>query len=316
MSLQSYIQGKRYGKEAYQLEKEALRDPFLQDAIDGYDQVNDRHAYHLKRLEKRLSKRTRKRSHSLRMWGIAAGILLIIAMTVFFFMSSRINIFGNKTFLETHEDDVISNYVKEKDKAQHAVIRLPAITQLPDSAPALKKSKIRDKYDDEESAAEVAAKLRDLPVKTNRQAVQPIQQDEIAEADETQKIVQKEASSLKGSTGSALSNKTVQATVSSPNNSEERNQTTSALDKPKPVKGDKAYNDYIVQNRKQLVAANCENQHGKVILMFRVDKQGRPVDIAILRSLCAAADQEAIRLLQNGPNWTSGDSLARLEIDF
>jgi len=317
MSLQSYVQGKRYGEEAYQLEKEAMRDPFLQDAIDGYDQVNYRPAYHLKRLEKRLSTRTKKRSHSLRMWGIAAGILLIIAATIFFFLSNRVNIFGNKDFLETHEDNVISNYAKEKDNVQHTVIRMSALAQLPDSAPALKKSKNRDRdyMDDGESEAEVAAKLRDIPARKSQQAAQQIQREERTEAEETQKIDQTEKP-LKESARPAISNKEIQAAVANRNNSEDKNQTTSALDKPKPVKGDKAYNDYIVQNRKQLVAANCENQHGKVILMFHVDKQGRPVDIAILRSLCAVADQEAIRLLQNGPNWTSGDSLARLEIDF
>jgi len=315
MSLQGYIQGKRYGEEAYQLEKEAMRDPFLHDAIDGYDRVNDRPAYHLQRLEKRLSKRSRKRFHSLRMWGIVAGVLLIIGMTVFFFMSSRVNIFGNKAFLETHDDNVISNYAKENDKVQHAVIRLPEITRLADSDPALKKSKISDDIDDGESEAAVAAKLMDIPREKSRQAVQQIQPEERTEAEATQQAIQKDKP-LKESTGSALANKDVQAAVSSQNNLGEKNQTTSALDKPKPVKGDKAYNDYIVQNRKQLVAANCENQHGKVILMFHVDKQGRPVDIAILRSLCATADQEAIRLLENGPNWTTGDSLGRLEIDF
>ena len=43
MSLKNYIQGKRQGKNANQLEREALNDPFLQDAIDGFDSIQGEH---------------------------------------------------------------------------------------------------------------------------------------------------------------------------------------------------------------------------------------------------------------------------------
>jgi len=39
MNLLTYIQGKRKGKEAHRIEKEAMRDPFLADALEGYDEV-------------------------------------------------------------------------------------------------------------------------------------------------------------------------------------------------------------------------------------------------------------------------------------
>ena len=39
MRLSDYIQGLRKGKEAHRLEKESMKDPFLADAIDGYNQV-------------------------------------------------------------------------------------------------------------------------------------------------------------------------------------------------------------------------------------------------------------------------------------
>lgn len=37
MKLLDYIRGTRKGKEAHRLQKEAMRDPFLADAMDGYD---------------------------------------------------------------------------------------------------------------------------------------------------------------------------------------------------------------------------------------------------------------------------------------
>ncbi|MCS2406366.1 hypothetical protein NXY31_18955 [Bacteroides salyersiae] len=39
MKLLDYIRGTRKGKEAHRLQKEAMRDPFLADAMDGYDSV-------------------------------------------------------------------------------------------------------------------------------------------------------------------------------------------------------------------------------------------------------------------------------------
>ena len=41
MKLLDYIRGARKGKEAHRLEKEAMRDPFLADALEGYSRVGN-----------------------------------------------------------------------------------------------------------------------------------------------------------------------------------------------------------------------------------------------------------------------------------
>ena len=43
MKLLDYIRGIRKGKEAHRLQKEAMRDPFLADAMDGYDGMHKGH---------------------------------------------------------------------------------------------------------------------------------------------------------------------------------------------------------------------------------------------------------------------------------
>ncbi len=55
MNLKDYIRGKRHGEEANRLEREAMEDPFLQDAIDGYDAVEGDHASAIEQLEKQLT---------------------------------------------------------------------------------------------------------------------------------------------------------------------------------------------------------------------------------------------------------------------
>ena len=81
--------------------------------------------------------------------------------------------------------------------------------------------------------------------------------------------------------------------------------------------GPRALNDYVRKNRRSLSDPDCANQHGKVILLFKVDQGGHPVDVTVFRSLCQAADREAVRLLVNGPVWPSnGDNFNRWEVTF
>jgi len=276
MNLLSYIQGKRYGEEAYQLEKEAMRDPFLQDAIDGYDRINDHPSYHLKKLEKYLSKRTRRRSRALQIWGIAVAVLLIIVLSIIFFLGNRDNLLKDTALLENHKDEIISNY--KDDSLQY----------VKDSLSNSKQNIVVNQTVEQDKSIQ--------PVQS-AQTAQTAQPKEIEKFKENSEDFQ-------------------DSPVEMPSQYNLPNEEIEEQTPPVPAKGNEAYNSYIGQNRRQIKDANSENQHGKVILIFHVNKQGRPVDIAVLRPLCPAADKEAIRLLQNGPDWTVGEMSARLEIDF
>jgi len=93
MRLKDYIQGNRRGKEANRLEREAMNDPFLQDALEGFDAVPDDHAPVIERLEKSIlataatpaTLATPKNKRKVFFYGsIAASILLIIGFGVYF----------------------------------------------------------------------------------------------------------------------------------------------------------------------------------------------------------------------------------------
>ena len=84
MKLTDYIQGKRRGKEANQLEREAMNDPFLQDAIDGFDAVPGDHLSAIQNLENQLQQKATKRKQRVnyRLWavGVAASIVLLLGI--------------------------------------------------------------------------------------------------------------------------------------------------------------------------------------------------------------------------------------------
>jgi hypothetical protein len=66
-----------------------------------------------------------------------------------------------------------------------------------------------------------------------------------------------------------------------------------------PVNGWKAYEAYIKNNRKSVPG----EKPGSVILRFFLDRQNQVSDIRVERSLTEGQDEEAIRLLTEGPAW-------------
>lgn len=86
MKIKDYIQGKRHGREANQLEREAMNDPFLQDAIDGFDSVQGNHLPIIEELERTIEKKSKKRIIFFRYItiSIAASVAMLIGFNLIF----------------------------------------------------------------------------------------------------------------------------------------------------------------------------------------------------------------------------------------
>lgn len=85
---------------------------------------------------------------------------------------------------------------------------------------------------------------------------------------------------------------------------------------PEPVLGKESFDIYIKSNRKLPEEDECSKKRGKVVVNFFVNEKGRPRNIYIQKSLCQSIDQEAIRLVKEGPDWTLGDKEVSLTIRF
>jgi outer membrane biosynthesis protein TonB len=84
MSLLDYIRGKRHGKDARLLEREAMQDPFLSDAIDGFDTVDSRHAEQIDEMRRRISRRVRQTNRWMTYAGVAASLLVCLFLGVYY----------------------------------------------------------------------------------------------------------------------------------------------------------------------------------------------------------------------------------------
>lgn len=88
-----------------------------------------------------------------------------------------------------------------------------------------------------------------------------------------------------------------------------RNQTNQAnnnqtLEEPEPSVGWSYYNTYAANNLEIPEEIKTrQSPGGTVEVSFEVGANGEPVDIRVEKSLCTKCDQEAIRLIKDGPKW-------------
>lgn len=214
-SLMQYVQGSRKGKEAYRLEKEAMKDPFLSDALDGYQAVEGNHVESIEDMRRRISRRARSHRDNITKWSIAASLLICLGFGSYFWLNRQLGM----------------------------------LAQSP------------------------------LAVVMEKQAA-PLQQAPLAgiAADSMQE--QENASGA----GEAL---------------------TRSMSRhiPQPVIGKDAYHEYL---KKELIHPQdslCKGVSGTVVVEFQINEKGRPVDLKVKRSLCESADREALRLIEQGPDW-------------
>lgn len=73
-----------------------------------------------------------------------------------------------------------------------------------------------------------------------------------------------------------------------------------------PVNGWTEFEKYLEKNK--VIPGNLRNVHGETIISFIVDRGGRPRRFVVEKSLNASLDQEAIRLVQEGPAWKVRDA--------
>ena len=63
---------------------------------------------------------------------------------------------------------------------------------------------------------------------------------------------------------------------------------------------------YIRDNLKYPTIAQENNEQGRVVIQFVVNKKGEVSNVIVLRGLSAACDKEAIRVVQSMPKWIAG----------
>lgn len=219
MKLSDYIRGIRKGKEAHHLQKEAMRDPFLADAMDGYDRVGENQEYQIEILRRRIRRRAKgNRNHAV-VWSVAASLLIGICLSSYFiYQRNRLpeDIFAT---LETLQRDTVLQVVPQMPQSPLAKSVYPE--EKGESVEAVRRDSEKA-FDNRKrkTARVVPAEVQEKnAVETGRNAVTDISESEVvgtelAEADVIE-VDAAEADSAADRPETVKSVATVMATIAS-----------------------------------------------------------------------------------------------------
>ncbi|MDR1371195.1 MAG: energy transducer TonB [Dysgonamonadaceae bacterium] len=292
MKLLNYIKGNRKGKDAYRIERQAMDDPFLADALEGFESVDGNHARRIEFLQKKLTRKLQPKIDRIRIWSVAATILVCVSLGGYFIIRNihRLDLFAVKEQKEESYPTVSEDITLVEDIALNDPVTDTLFVFIPEK----KVRKVRIKEPEEQSPP-VEVQMDKMPIAINTLSVIPVQAKNVPVASH-EVIV----------TGYATREKSNSTDVSS--------QVSET--KPSPLIGMKAYQKYIKKNMKYPTDSECGNKKGTVVLEFSVDSQGDPINIVIKKSICTGLDMEALRLLQQGPKWTKGTQTVELKVKF
>lgn len=375
ITIQQYLDGTLNKEAMHELEKQALDDPFLADAIDGYSAVNKPAAKQLSLLQSQLQDRIAHLQDDKNRFNFSWTRLSIAAAAALLFVTASM-LFWIKTGSESEQlaqqpkqvevnlmpQDSIAAVISSENAAQSATVVASAET-----APEPKKV--------ENEIASLSPSKQQAGARLN--ATTPLDKDLVnIPATETKQSFAMRAKASAVSTGSVptVSGKVVSeagvpiagASVKLENsgttgltnlNGEfklndsvggdlqvaslgfdskkvkaesgtpvtiQLNENNAALnevvvgygskaikDSPEPAVGWVKYLEYLKEN----IALSGKMHSGEIIVTFNVGADNQLSNFKIEKGLDEASNQEAIRLIKNGPVWNLGkNSLARVVV--
>ena len=377
MRLSDYIQGLRKGKEAHRLEKESMKDPFLADAIDGYNQVEGNHEQRIEQLRIQISARsTKKRNTYAIIWSVAACLGIGFGISSYFLFLKEtpepvIPIIPQKeialvpTKTKTDSTPISPVSMKQADK-KDIIAKSRTTISKPPSAPITTMP-----MEEETSDQMVAATDEEVIMTTGASDPESVKKMRIAKMAviPTNDIIKGKVTDQKGEPligASVMYKGTNIGTVTDVNgefsllkkaenkqltaqyigydpvevpvdtsrtmliamNEDQKglsevvvvghgvNKKANKDNTPQPVDGKRKYLKYLKKNLVRPTDETCAQVKGKVVLTFLVNRDGRPFHIKVKKSLCESSDKEAIRLVQEGPDWTYGNKQAEVTVKF
>lgn len=286
MSLLDYIRGNRRGKEAHRFEKESMTDPFLAEALEGFDSVNDDHMAHITALQQKLRSSKVDKTHHRSIWASAAAVAVAI-----------VTIVGISHFITDNSDSALH---------AHASVLTPISIYIPEAVYT-------------ENIAVIATKntelTKDISVQFRQSYKSELAMDIEYEALEQElKAIERGETNIENSAFPSHEEniKPIQVYMPTGINSSHKRYNQ----KPEPIIGVKEYEKYLKKEIRRPTVWPCEGKKGKVLIEFSVDENGTPYDIVVEYGLCGASDDEAVRLIEEGPKWTPSNKRASIKIAF
>lgn len=343
--IERYYNGEMPATERHALEKAALDDPFLADALEGYaftsTPVSD-----INRLKGKLDKKrpgkvvpfTRKYN-----WLQIAALLVVLIGAGWFF--STFNFFNKKemavtTSAKQKQEESVANQVadsanrlitdsqqnntRQTEAFQNEIASTKASEKVHKHIRTAHKQQVNEITTNTEANTQTEA-LSFAPQAANKNSETFLKMDSESKnknaAAFNSRMLNNDSMSVANVDAASQAKKvndTVHLNVVMQPSKEDLNEVVvvgfgakkSATPKPnakfeelEPAEGWNNFNDYILQNLKEPEEIKDKIVSGDVELSFDINEKGEAVNIIVERSLCNKCDEEAVRLLKEGPKW-------------
>lgn len=319
-----YFGNKLSGKERNSFERELQKDPFADEAAEGFTEISPEEAAEdIAQIQKRLKGRVTRKSRMI-LYRIAASVaaLMILSSVYIFFRQPKTNtivkeIAANSEMLDISRPEPI---IKQKavESPENISVRRTQINHdtfpgLADNLPTGSVGEKQQKIIADNSIKGVELNNTNIVAARSKMAAQVTGTNKAAESrNDTDIILQPSLSELDEVVvvGYGVSKKE--------NAAEEQTGYTA----PQPSSGNQSFRKYIEENIHK-PASMKEGDREVVIFNIAVNKTGEIGEIKVLRSPGKEFSDEAIRLVKEGPSWKPAelngektDGTIRLRIVF
>ena len=282
MKFLDYIRGKRKGADAHRIEYDSMRDPFLYDAIEGFDTVDGDHIARIEQLQARMKAKrgggnNTVRKHPLWQAAAACGVIILGGGLYLFVSHERSAMYAQESNGEAFIDIYVPEAYYEENKE---IIEEKNVVLAESHKPNITAFRIAENLSATVTEEELEILAADQQAQRNQEVIDIYMPDGYAQS-EPQAAMNKRVS--------------VQRSV--------------------PVNGFEKFNAYLKANIKRPTDIDADKQ-GKVSVEFSVDETGQPHQFVIISGLCKACDKEAVRLIQSGPKWIPSDERVTVDVIF
>lgn len=323
----------------HELEKRALEDPFLADALEGYSNTTASD-HGLSILQRQLHERIGHQQENKKVFDLswqrlsvaAAAAVMFISAGVLFWMNSQV---ADQEIAADHKRVEVNITPVDSLKKEEAIV-----AALPQKPEEIKRTGVQAVQRAENAGRPTVKSKASAGFANNKTASEDLirkTQDAIiaekqAERFSAARSMRVEGLSLNDSAARSVSaaarpqlSEVVVSSIAadSQKKAAAANQAASYREyiqenvfKASPVGGWDAYRSYLKESIEK--AASSVNQKGKVIIGFKVNQQGILSDFKVLKGLSAHADSLAIQIIKSGAAWqTASDvKVASLNIEF
>lgn len=289
--MKDYISN-REGEEANQLERRSMNDPFLRDAIDGFDSVEGSHLSVIRKLEEQIGGKKEKKSSNPGPWiWIVVLIAALLAASPFLWKTIRQTIENAGQKHSNQNLSIDENIPASRDSALHAdhFVNEESTSQS-DSLP----------YKEEKSSP------LSIPEKSDQKKAISIPPTLTSEESEESNIAKSPELQEK------TTDTTVNQTIESKNPSESQANKTQ-ITHTSSTFGENEFISYFKRNYDRSL---CEGQTISFVVNFYVSPTGHPGNIAITENNCPEMATEIKRLLLGSPIWSKTNRRVTLQINL